>query len=177
MVKEEDKKMSKKDEIKELNEKIKELENEVLKAKADLINYRKRKDDEVREYLKYATSDLVYELLGVLDNFERAINLDDNNLSDELSNFLTGFKMIYVSFKDVLEKEGLKEIDALGLEFDAKYHDCLFTDCDKEKLDNVVLDVLLKGYMFKDKVLRCSSVKVNKLDNINEENEEENKNE
>lgn len=153
-----------KSKVKELEEKIKNLEEEVLRAKADLINYRKRKDDEVASYLKYSNSDLIYELLPVLDNFERAINLDDNNLNDELSKFLQGFKMIYASFKETLEKEGLVEIEALGKKFDSNYHDALFVDVDKDHENEEILDVLLKGYMYKDKILRCASVKVNKLE-------------
>ncbi len=169
--KEKDKKENAHNRIHELEEENKKLQEEVLRAKADLINYRKRKDDEVSQYLKYANSDLIYELLPVLDNFERAIKMDDNNLSDEVSKFLAGMKMIYVAFREMLEKEGLKEIDALGKKFDANYHDCLFTDNDKEYEDEIVLDVLQKGYMYKDKVLRCASVKVNKLDE-NKENED-----
>lgn len=155
----------------ELEEENKKLQEEVLRAKADLINYRKRKDEEVSSYLKYANSDLIYELLPVLDNFERAIKLDDNNLSDEVSKFLSGMKMIYAALRELLEKEGLKEIEALGTKFDANYHDCLFTDNDPEYEDEIVLDVLQKGYMYKDKVIRCAKVKVNKL----EENKEEEK--
>ncbi len=153
-----------KSKLKELEEKIKNLEEEVLRAKADLINYRKRKDDEVASYLKYSNSDLIYELLPVIDNFERAINLDDNDLNDELSRFLQGFKMIYASFKETLEKEGLVEIEALGKKFDSNYHDALFVDVDKDHENEEILDVLLKGYMYKDKVLRCASVKVNKME-------------
>ncbi len=79
--------------------------------------------------------------------------------------------MIYAALRELLEKEGLKEIEALGCKFDANYHDCLFTDNDPEYEDEIVLDVLQKGYMYKDKVIRCAKVKVNKL----EENKEEEK--
>ncbi len=160
----EEKTDKKKKVTKELEDRINELEQEVLRAKADLINYRKRKDDEVSEFYKYANSDLIYELLPVLDNFERAIKIDDNDLNDELSQFLSGFKMIYAALKELLEQQGLKEINALGEKFDSKYHDCLFTDKDTNYDDEVILDVLLKGYMYKDKLLRCASVKVNKLE-------------
>ena len=170
--KEKDKKEHTHNKIHELEEENKKLQEEVLRAKADLINYRKRKDEEVSAYLKYANSDLIYELLPVLDNFERAIKMDDNNLSDEVSKFLAGMKMMYAAFREMLEKEGLKEIEALGQKFDANYHDCLFTDNDPLYEDEIVLDVLQKGYMYKDKVLRCASVKVNKLNENKEEKED-----
>ena len=72
-----EKKHKKDKQIEELTSKIKEFENEALRAKADLINYRKRKDDEVAHLLKYANADLIMSLLPVLDNFERVINKTD----------------------------------------------------------------------------------------------------
>ena len=114
--------------------------------------------------LKYANQDLILEVIGVLDNFERALNLDDNNLNDELSKFLVGFKMIYASLKEILIKFGVEEIDALDKDFDPMIHQALLVDQDKEKPNNIILDVLLKGYKLKDRVIRPASVKVNKLD-------------
>ena len=70
----------------ELLEKLKELEEETLRAKADLINYRKRKDEEVSNLLKYSNHDILASLLKVQDNFERVINKDD--LSEELKTYL-----------------------------------------------------------------------------------------
>lgn len=162
----EQKKKKKNNEVEELNQKIKLLESEILKSKADLINYRKRKDEEVSNMLRYANSDLLLALLPILDNFERAISLDDNNLSDEVSKFLSGFKMIYTSLKETIESNGVKEIDCLHKKFDSKLENCLFTDSDPNYETDTVLDVLLKGYTYNDKILRCASVKVN---NIKEE--------
>lgn len=162
----------KKKEVEELELKIKDLENEVLTAKADLINYRKRKDEEVSNTLKYANKDLLCSLLTIMDNFERAIAIDDNNLNDELSKFLSGFKMIYASLEEILKSNGVKEIECLGKKFDSNYENCLFTDSDKDYENDVVLDVLMKGYTYNDKILRHASVKVNKIDDVNIENKE-----
>lgn len=151
------KKMKKSDEIKE-------LQDEVLRAKADLINYRKRKDEEVSNLLKYANSDLILSLLPVVDNFERAIALDDSNLTDELSNFLVGFKMIYANFKEILEANNIKEIMCFKEKFDSKMHNCVLTDNDPNYEDGIITEVLLKGYTYNDKILRCPSVKVNKIE-------------
>lgn len=174
-----DKKDKKQEEIELLKEKIKLLEEEILRTKADLINYRKRKDDEVSNMLKYANQDLLESLLPTLDNFERAIKIDDNNLSDELSKFLSGFKLIYSNFKETMNRFGVKEIDCLGKKFDSTNQNCLFTDSDQTKEDEIVLDVLMKGYTYNDKILRCASVKVNKIENKENEikEKEDDKNE
>ena len=171
------KKNKKEQEIELLKEKINALEEANLRSKAELINYRKRKDEEVSNLLKYAISDLLLSLLPVLDNFERAISLDDNNLSDEVSKFLSGFKMIYTSFKETLSANGVKEIDCLHQKFDSRLENCVFVDSDSNYENDVVLDVLLKGYTYNDKILRCASVKVNSIkeekNNIEEIKEKE----
>ena len=146
-----------------LNEKQNLLEK-LQYSKAEMINYRKRKEEETDNKLKYANQDLILEIIPVLDNFERAIKLDDNDLTDELSKFLTGFKMMYASLCEVLKKFGVEEIDCEGKEFDANTMQALMTDSDSNFEDEIVLDVLLKGYRLKDRVIRPASVKVNKIE-------------
>lgn len=153
-----------------LEEQKKDLENESLRSKAELINYRKRKDEETQNMLKYANEDLLKELLPVMDNFERAINLDDDNLDDELSKFLSGFKLIYNHMQEILEKFGVQEVSCLGKIFDANYETSVFMDSDPNYDDEVVLDVLQKGYTYNDKLLRSASVKINKIENKNIDN-------
>ncbi len=166
------------EEIKELKEEIakkdqiiNELNDKIKYHQAELINYRKRKEEEVSNRLKYANWDLISELILILDNFERAIRLDDNNLTDELSRFLKGFKMMYASFDEVLKKYGLEEIEAEHMEYDPNTMEALMTDNDKEFKDNEVLEVLLKGYRLKDRVIRPASVRVNKLEENNDDND------
>ena len=164
-----------KEELASKDKEISELNDKIRYHQAELINYRKRKEEEVTNRLKYANQDLISELILILDNFERAIRLDDNDLSDELSKFLKGFKMMYASFDDVLKKYGLEEIEAEHKEFDPNTMDALMTDNDKDFKDGEVLEVLLKGYRLKDRVIRPASVRVNKLeeDNDNKDNNEE----
>ena len=145
----------------ELEEKIKKLEEALLREKAEVQNYKRRKDEEVVRIVKYAEEDIVNEFLPILDNFERAINMDDNNLEDDVSKFLQGFKMIYCSVKNMLEKFEVREIDCLGKEFDPTYHQGVSTAKDDTKESGIVLEVFQKGYMYKDKVIRPSMVKVN----------------
>ena len=148
--------------IVELNNKIKELESKLLYKDADLINYRKRKDEEVSNMLKYSNLDMASELLIIVDDLERAIKIDDDVLDDELSKFLSGFKMIYTRLINILNNFEIKEIESLGKEFDPRYHQAVLTDNVSDKDNNIILDVLQKGYMYKDKVIRPAMVKVSK---------------
>ena len=140
----------------------KEAEDKYLRLQAEFINFRNRTSIEVSNLLKYEGETFIKELLATVDNFERAIVMDDNNdMSDEVSKFLSGFKMIYGNLKSLLDKYEIKEIDALGKEFNPTYMDAVLTEHDETKPANVVVEVLTKGYMYKDKVIRPAMVKVN----------------
>ena len=147
-------------EIVTLNNKIKELEEKVLYKDAELLNYKKRKDLEVSSMLKYANSDIILEMLSIVDDLERAIKLDDNILDDEVSKFLSGIKIIYSRLVSILEKYEVKEIDALNKEFDPTYHQAVLTEKVEGVKPNIVVEVLQKGYMYKDKVIRHTMVQV-----------------
>ncbi len=146
---------------KELEDKIKNLEEALLRSQAELINYKRRKDEEANRIIKYAEEDILKGFLPILDNFERAIGMDDDNLEDEVSKFLEGFKLMYKQIKDLLEKFEVKEIDCLGKEFDPALEQAVVIDHDETKESGVVTVVLQKGYMYKDRVLRTAMVKVN----------------
>lgn len=149
------------EELKQKEEENKNLIEKVKIAQAELVNYRRRKDEETNSMLKYANQDLIMELIPLVDNFERAIKLDDNDLTDEVSKFLSGFKMMYVSLTEILKKFGVEEINRVGEVFDPKQEQALLTDCVEELDDEVVIEVLLKGYKLKDRVIRPASVKIN----------------
>lgn len=148
-------------EIARLTEENNNLVEKVKLAQAELINYRKRKDEETANLLKYANQDLILEIISVVDNFERAIKLDDNNLTDDISKFLAGFKMMYASLTETLKRFGVEEINRVGQIFDPSQEQALLTDCVEDAEDEVVLEVLLKGYKLKDRVIRPASVKIN----------------
>ena len=135
--------------------------DKVKLTQAELVNYRKRKDEETANMLKFANQDLLTELINVVDNFERAIKLDDNDLTYELSKFLDGFKMIYANLMEILKKFGVEEINRVGEVFDPSQEQALMTDCVDEMDDDVVIEVLLKGYKLNGRVIRPASVKVN----------------
>ena len=141
-------------------ERIKELEDELLRSKAEFINYRKRLEDEQSRLLKFCNEDLIKETLPILDNFERAISMDDTNLDDEVSKFLSGFKMIYCNFVNILKNYGVVEIDGNNKPFDPVYHEAIMTEKREGVEAGMVLEVLQKGYILKEKVIRPAMVKV-----------------
>lgn len=140
----------------ELEKKVEILNNEVLKSKAELINYRKRKDEETNKMLKYANEDLILELLPIIDNFERAISMEKED-----SNLINGVKMIYTSLTNLLNKFDVKEIDCLNKPFDASMHHAVAQE-EKEGQEDIVIEIFQKGYILKDKLLRPAMVKVGK---------------
>ena len=142
-------------------DKAKKLEEALLRNQAELQNYKRRKDEEMSRMLKYSEEDIVRELLPVIDNFERAIMMDDSDLSDEVSKFLNGFKLVYTNMVNILKKFEVKEIEASGIEFDPTYHHAVLTEHDDSKPSGVILEVLQKGYMYKDRIIRPAMVKVN----------------
>lgn len=144
-----------------LEDKVKKLEEALLRNQAELMNYKRRKDEEVSRMLKYSEEDIVREFLPILDNFERAIKMDDDNLADDVSKFLEGFKMVYTQIKNMLDKFEVKEIEAFGKEFDPTYHQAVMKESNPDKESGIVLEVFQKGYMYKDRVIRPAMVKVN----------------
>ncbi|WP_045749271.1 nucleotide exchange factor GrpE [Acholeplasma oculi] len=155
--------------IEELEAENKELNNKYLRMLADTENYKKRIQAERLTDKKYASSGFAQALLTPYEQFAKIVEFPTDN--DLLKNFLIGFKMIKDQFEQALESEGVKEIKALGEMFDAKVHHAIEKDNQKDKANGIVLEVLQKGYYFKDRILRPAMVK------INEWSEEDGKNE
>ena len=149
------------EEIKKLQEENKQLTEKVKLTQAELINYRKRKDEDVQTLLKYANVDIVSEILNVVDNFERAIIHANDSENAELKKYNDGINIIYTNLKSILNKFGVEEINRVGEIFNPNEEQALLTDSVEDKEDEVVLEVLQKGYKLKDRVIRPASVKIN----------------
>ncbi len=150
-------------EINTLTEDNKNLLAQVQLAQAELVNYRKRKDEETANIMKYANQDLITELLPLVDNFERAIKQASNSGNPEISKYLTGFQMMYTNLLSILEKFGVEEINRPGEIFDANLEQAMVAENNPDLQDEVVIEVLQKGYKLKDRVIRPASVKINQL--------------
>ncbi len=153
-----EKKNKEKELIEALNLKVKELEDKNLRISAEMINTLRRKDEDNARVMKYANESLIEDILNVVDNFDRALNQNSN--SEDVVNYQKGMQMIYDNLISILEKYEVKEIEALDKEFDPTYHQAVMTEKVEGKESNIVIEVLRKGYMYKDKVIRPVMVKV-----------------
>ena len=149
-------------EVEKLTTELQTTNEKFVRLQAEFVNFRNRTSEEQSKLLKYEGESFIKELLIIIDNFESAIKLDDNDLTDEVSNFLSGFKMIYANMVSILNNIGVEEIDVLGKEFDPHVAEAVITEEDNNKPSGVVLEVFTKGYIYKDKVIRPAMVKVNK---------------
>ena len=165
-VKEKRKKIDKeKDELIKANIKKKK---KVLRITAEMQNIRRRSEIDLANAYKYDGFDLMTSILPILDNFERAISIKQEGTEK----FLEGFKMIYENLRNILFNKGVTEIDCFHKEFDPNMMNAVMTDTNDEYANNVVLEVLQKGYMYQDKILRPAMVKVNERDNTQNNNDE-----
>ena len=147
------------------HEKIEKLENELkeekektLRIQAEMMNFKRRQEESLATYKKYANESILKELLLVKDNFERGfkftIETEDNK------EMLKGFKMIYQNIEKILEDNQVTEIDDIDVEFDPAVHQAVMTEVAEGVAPGMVIAVLQKGYKYKDRVLRPAMVKV-----------------
>ena len=150
-------------EIEALKEQVADLQNKLMYSQAELINYRKRMEERTEELLKYKNAEILEDLTDMVDNLKRAISVKAE--SEESKKIQTGIVMINDQFMAVLKKYGVTEIEALNLPFDANYMEAMMLDNDDTKPDEMVTEVLIPGYKYKDRVLKHAVVKVNKNEN------------
>ncbi len=129
-----------------------------LRKSAEFDNYRKRVERERREQADQAVVDLLQELLLVVDDFDRALTVD----ADEGGAYRKGVELIHGKLHDLLRKQGLKPIDALGADFDPNLHQAVMHEDSPEHREGEVIGELRKGYVLHDRLLRPAMVKVAK---------------
>ncbi len=138
---------------------IADLNNRLLRAQADFENYRRRVAREREELAVYANQKLVVSLLPVLDNLDRALATPTITGDEKLRQ---GVEMTARSFRDILAKEGVTTIEAVGQPFDPNLHEAVMTAESDEHEDGVVLMEFQKGYRLGDRTVRPSMVQVSK---------------
>ena len=129
-----------------------------MRLMAEFQNYKKRAAKEKTDTLQYANEKIVSDLLPVIDNFERALATE----TDDLEGYAKGMQLIFEQFKKALENAGLEEIKAEDEVFDPNVHNAVMAENVEDKEDGVITKVLQKGYKLRDKVVRPSMVAVNK---------------
>lgn len=147
-----DKKKDKKDEL------IEELTDKYKRTFAEFDNFRKRSEKEKASMYEVGARDVIEKILPVVDNFERGFKAVSED--EKATPFADGMDKIYKQLLKTLEDMGVKEIEALGLEFDPNLHNAVMHIEDEELGENVVAEVLQKGYLYRDTVVRHSMVKV-----------------
>lgn len=144
------------DEIKKLEETVLGLNDKILRQMAEFDNFRKRTQKEKQASFTEGTKNTIEKLLPTIDNFERALSSEN----DKDSNLYKGVEMIYKQFLSFLDEVGVKEIEAIGKEFDPNMHFAVAHEENSEYDENTVVEVLQKGFTINDKVIRASMVKV-----------------
>ena len=149
------KKKKKKD---KMEEKIEELEDRVKRRMAEFDNFRKRTEKEKSHMYEVGARDVIEKILPVVDNFERGLaSVPEDQKENPV---IVGMDKIYNQLMTTLTDLGVEPIEAVGEEFDPNYHNAVMHVEDEELGENVVAEEFLKGYMYKDTVIRHSMVKV-----------------
>ena len=149
------KKKKKKD---KMEEKIEELEDRVKRQMAEFDNFRKRTEKEKSHMYEVGARDVIEKILPVVDNFERGLaSVPEDQKENPV---IVGMDKIYNQLMTTLTDLGVEPIEAVGEKFDPNYHNAVMHVEDEELGENVVAEEFLKGYMYKDTVIRHSMVKV-----------------
>ncbi len=149
--------------IQELEITKKQLEEEkdrYLRLNAEFDNFRKRIVKEKEEFIKYANEKLILELIDIMENLERGI--ENAKTTENRDKLIEGMELIYKQFNNVLEKNGLTPIKALGERFDPYKHEAMMQTLTDECDEDTILEEFARGYMLNNKVIRYSKVRVSK---------------
>jgi len=147
--------------LKEEADKAKVYWDRLLRLQADFDNTRKRLEKEKQDFVKFANEGMILELLNVLDDLERTVDLAQSKHQD-LPAFLKGVEMILAHLYEMLKEYGVKPIEAQGKLFDPHYHEALMQAENKDVPEHTIVEELQKGYLLNDRVIRTAKVKVSK---------------
>jgi len=128
------------------------------RLQAEFDNYKKIVDRQKKELIDYAHTDLISELIDVMENLERGIASARDSKDPE--SITKGMEMVYSSLEEILRSGGLEPIEAIGKKFDPHYHEAMMKSPSNEVTNNTVIEEFQRGYMIKKKVLRYAKVKV-----------------
>lgn len=158
--------------IENLKEELSKTKDSLLRLAAEFENYKKRTENEISNYIKYASENLVKELLPVLDDLKRSVESIEKGETKDFETLKTGMISITNKFVGILESQGLKEIDVLGKEFNVDTCDALLQVPNPDVPPHTVVEVVERGYYLKDKIIRHSKVLVSSDSENNKQTEE-----
>ena len=156
----------------ELEAKVNELEDKLLRKAAEFENYKRRTENDQFNLLSFAAESFITKILPVIDDFERS--LDHISDADSAEAIKDGIMLVYDKLIKILDEQGVKKIDSVGKPFNVDYHDALMQVKDDTVPAHTVLEEVEKGYMYKDKVIRHAKVIVS--EDVGEENNEDTEN-
>lgn len=145
--------------ISELEDKIKSLQDTLLRKTADFENYKRRTENDQLNLLKYAAESFILKVLPIYDDLNRSVQ---HLGEDSFESVKEGLKLIFDKFTKILEEQGIKKIDAKGQEFNVEFHEALLQQPSKEFPANTVIEEVDPGYIYKDRVIKHSKVIVSK---------------
>jgi molecular chaperone GrpE len=141
----------------QLQQQLDEMKDKYLRLSAEFDNYRKRTLREKMDLTKYASEEVLRDLLPVIDDLERALKAVET--ATEINAVKEGLTLIVGKFTDFLKSKGIKEIEAIGKELDTDHHEAITKiPAPDESMKGKIVDVIQKGYMLNDKVMRFSKV-------------------
>jgi molecular chaperone GrpE len=135
------------------------LQDRLLRTAAEFDNYRKRVERDRRERAEALTADALSDLLPIIDDLERALKAPSGGDGDA---FRKGVELIHRQMTELLRKRGVKTIDAVGTDFDPRYHQAVVQESSPDHREGEVMEEFARGYMLGDRLLRPAMVKVAK---------------
>ncbi|RKY99378.1 MAG: nucleotide exchange factor GrpE [Ignavibacteriae bacterium] len=156
----------------ELEAKVSELQDQLLRKAAEFDNYKRRTENDQLNLLSFAAESFITKILPVIDDFERS--LDHISDAESAEAIKEGIVLVYDKLLKILDEQGVKKIDSVGKPFNVDYHDALMQVKDDTVPAHTVVEEVEKGYMYKDKVIRHAKVIVS--EDVGEQNNEDNEN-
>ena len=157
----------------ELESKVNELQDKLLRKAAEFENYKRRTENDQLNLLSFAAESFIIKILPVIDDFERS--LDHISDADSAEAIKEGIMLVYDKLIKILDEQGIKKIDSVGKPFNVDYHDALMQIKDDTVPAHTVVEEVEKGYLYKNKVIKHAKVIVS--EDAGEENNQQNEDE
>ena len=141
-----------------LEDQLREKEDQCLRLAAEFDNYKKRTARQFASILESAQAEVITELLTIQDNFERALQVENNK--GDFADFKKGVELIFSQLADLLKKNGVEPFESVGEKFDPNFHEAMMTVESDDTEEGIIVEEFTKGYKFKDRILRHAKVSV-----------------